>query len=76
MASFKIFTAGQMIQVLKRSEGDRFNSLHNKQVATMRNTVHGWIAKKDDDADGEGVNVSRLINQHDGAAQIADLLGL
>ena len=76
MACFKIFTAGQMTQVLKRSEGDRFNSLQNKQVATMRNTIHGWIAKKDGEADAEGVNVSRLINQHDGAAQIAALLGL
>lgn len=76
MASFKIFTAGQMIQVLARSEGDRFDSLHHTQVATMRNTKHGWIARKVGDEDGEGVNVSRLINQHDGAVQIAAAMGL
>ena len=76
MASFKIFTAGQMTQVLARCEGDHFDSATYSRVATMRNTVHGWIANKDDDVTSKGVNVSRLINQHDGPARIAETLGL
>ncbi|SES03544.1 hypothetical protein SAMN05518866_1336 [Sphingobium sp. YR768] len=74
MASYKIFTVGQMNQVLKRSEGDKFNSVKNETVARMRNTPHGWIATK---VDGEeGINVSRLINQVDGAERIAEALGI
>lgn len=79
--TYKITLSGQGRQNVERITGPS----RSETVAVVRNSCKGWIAyKAENDAaeehrfetPGAGVNVSRLINQHNGAELIARALGL
>lgn len=72
--TYKISNTSQHVQMI--SKGPEF-------VARAHNTIHGWVAHRVALSEsnvlenvGEGVNVSRMINQHNGGDLIAQALGL
>lgn len=69
MTAYRLFIRNQSVQVLGSADAS-----DGTEFALIVNSPRGWIARRQ--PTDEGVNVSRLINQHDGAAQIAAALGL
>lgn len=77
MTTFKIFQRSQSVQVLGSAGFDA-----NEIAHIVNRAPHGWEARRVELVDnryqpvGETVRVSHLINQVDGAARIAEALGL
>lgn len=76
MPDFSITRTDQMGNVLVRHDSDG----REPTVAIISNIPpQGWTAFRcgaDRRPMGDGINVNRLINQHDGAERIAAALGL